>query len=519
MATLLELKNICKGFSGIPVLKNINLDVKSGEVHVLLGENGAGKSTIIKIMTGAYQKDEGDLLWEGKKVNIKKPSDAMDIGIATIYQELNLVPELPVYENIFLGRELKRKGKFSFLNRKEMINRSKNILKRLGQNIDPESLVSSLGIGQQQLIEIAKALTIDTKLIILDEPTSSLSASEAEQLLNTIMELKRQGIAIVYISHRLEELKQIGNRITILRDGSAVATRQVSETSIDTMIELMVGRALEDKFPKGNFRLGKPGFRVENLRLKGSDKAINFTANQGQILGISGLVGAGRTELLRGIFGADPIDSGAVHIFGEKMKIKSPKDSINAGMAFITEDRKGEGLVLDQSLKFNMSLASLKKFKKGLFIQNHEIIDKSDMYVRELQIRPNDIQKHARKLSGGNQQKVVIAKWLSTEAKVFFFDEPTRGIDVGAKTEVYRLINSLVADGAIVIIVSSELPEILGVCNRILVMCDGEITADLLKEEASQELIMKAATGKLTEEDLCEDQKPTKLEKMVIGGK
>ncbi|MCM3791339.1 sugar ABC transporter ATP-binding protein [Domibacillus indicus] len=519
MKELLRLKDVCKGFSGIPVLKNINLDVRAGEVHVLLGENGAGKSTIIKIMTGAYSKDEGKLFWEGQKVNINTPSDAMDLGIATIYQELNLVPELPVYENIFLGRELKVKGRFSFLNKKEMINRSKEILKRLGQNIDPEALVSTLGIGQQQLVEIAKALTIDTKLIILDEPTSSLSASEAEQLLETIMELKRQGIAIVYISHRLEELKQIGDRITILRDGKAVATRQVSETSTDTMIELMVGRALEDKFPKGNFQLGSPGLKIENLKLKGSDKPINFTAYQGQILGIAGLVGAGRTELIRGIFGADPIDAGKVHVFGKKVKIKSPKDAINAGMAFITEDRKGEGLILDQSLHFNMSLASLKKFKKGLFIQNGEVNKKSDVYVNELQIRPNDIQKHARKLSGGNQQKVVIAKWLSTEARVFFFDEPTRGIDVGAKTEVYRLINSLVADGAIVVIVSSELPEILGVCNRILVMCEGEITADLLKEEASQELIMKAATGKLTEEDLCEGEQPASLEKTGVGGK
>lgn len=495
MTELLRLENICKGFSGIPVLKNIDLEIKAGEVHVLLGENGAGKSTIIKIMTGSYIKDEGEMYWEGKKVNIQNPSDAMKLGIATIYQELNLIPELPVYENIFLGRELKRNGKYSFLNKKEMIRRSKEYLKRLGQEISPEALVSSLGVGQQQLVEIAKALTIDTKLIIMDEPTSSLSGSEAQQLLKTILELRKQGIAIVYISHRLEELKQIGDRITILRDGNAIDTLEVKETSTDKMVQLMVGRKLKDKFPKESFQLGEEGLRVENLRLKGAKNNVSFTAYQGQILGISGLVGAGRTEVARGIFGVDPVESGKVFVFGKEVKIKSPKDAIQAGLAFITENRKTEGLILDESLKNNMSIASLKNYKKGPFIQWEQIKKSSENYIRELQIRPSNTEKHARNLSGGNQQKVVIAKWLATQAKIFIFDEPTRGIDVGAKVEVYRLINSLVSDGAVVIIISSELPEILGICDRVLVMNDGEITADLLKEEVNQEVIMKAATG------------------------
>lgn len=493
--SLLSLKNICKGFSGISVLKNIDLDIEAGEVHVLLGENGAGKSTIIKIMTGAYTKDEGEMYWEGKKVEINSPSDAMDLGIATIYQELNLIPELTVYENIFLGRELKHNGKYSLLNRKEMKKKAVQYLKRLGQDISPNAKVSSLGIGQQQLVEIAKALTIDTKLIIMDEPTSSLSATEAQQLLQTIMELRKQGIAIVYISHRLEELKQIGDRITILRDGRTIDTLNVKETSTDKMIQLMVGRTLEDKYPKETFHLGKEGLRVENLRLKGSGKEISFTAYQGQILGFSGLVGAGRTELARGIFGVDPIENGKIYVFGQEVRIKSPADAIKAGLAFITEDRKSEGLILDQTLEFNMTIASLKKYKKGLFIQPDQLKKGSENYIQELQVRPGDIQKHARKLSGGNQQKVVIAKWLCTQAKIFIFDEPTRGIDVGAKVEVYRLINSLVKNGAVVIIISSELPEILGVCDRILVMSEGEITADILREEANQEKIMKAATG------------------------
>ncbi|WP_332631364.1 sugar ABC transporter ATP-binding protein [Halalkalibacter flavus] len=495
MTELLRLENVCKGFSGIPVLKNIDLDVKAGEVHVLLGENGAGKSTMIKIMTGSYSKDEGDMYWEGQKVNIQGPSDAMNLGIATIYQELNLIPELPVYENIFLGREIKKNGKFSLLNKREMIERAATYLKRLGQDFSPEVLVSSLGVGQQQLVEIAKAFTVDTKLIIMDEPTSSLSASESEQLLKTIMELRSQGIAIVYISHRLEELKRIGDRITILRDGNTIDTLNVKETSTDKMVELMVGRKLEDKFPKGEFKLGEEGLRIENLRLKGSEEELNFTAYQGQILGISGLVGAGRTELARSIFGVDPIETGKIHVFGKETLIKSPKDAIRAGLAFITENRKTEGLILDDSIKNNMSIASLKKYKRGPFIHWEKIKQSTEDYTRELQIRPGNIEKHARKLSGGNQQKVVIAKWLATKARVFIFDEPTRGIDVGAKVEVYRLINSLVSDGAVVIIISSELPEILGICDRVLVMSEGKITADLLREEASQELIMKAATG------------------------
>lgn len=492
---LLELKNIYKGFFGIKVLKSIDLDIKPAEVHVLLGENGAGKSTLIKIMTGAYSKDEGEIYWEGKKVEINGPSDAMNLGIATIYQELNLIPELTVYENMFLGREIKSNGRFSLLNRREMKKKAVECLKLVGQDISPDQKVSLLGIGKQQLVEIAKALTMNAKLIIMDEPTASLSESEVEQLLQTVEELRKRGIAIVYISHKLEELKRIGDRITILRDGSKVETLPVKEVSTDQMIKLMVGRDLDEKYPKENFMLGDEGLRVEKLRLKGSKNEISFTAYQGQILGISGLVGAGRTEVARGIFGVDPIESGKVYVFGQETNIKSPKDAINAGLAFITEDRKSEGLILDQSLEFNMTIASLERFKKGLLIEPAQMKKKAENYIKGLQVRPGDIGKHARKLSGGNQQKVVIAKWLATEAKVFIFDEPTRGIDVGAKVEVYRLINSLVQNGAVVIIISSELPELLGICDRILVMNEGEITADLLREEADQEKIMKAATG------------------------
>lgn len=493
--SLLELRHIQKGFSGIPVLKNVSLDIEPGEVHVLLGENGAGKSTLIKIMTGAYSKDEGEIYWENQKIEIQSPVDAMNLGIATIYQELNLIPQLSVYENIFLGREIRKGPPFRFLDHQEMKRKAKEYLQRLGQDIPVEELVCNLGIGKQQLVEIAKAFTINAKMIILDEPTSSLSASEAAQLLETIMELRKQGIAIVYISHRLEELKQIGDRITILRDGAKIATLPVKETSTDEMIQYMVGRNLDQKYPKEQFQLGAEGFRVEGICLQGSEKEVSFAAYQGQILGIAGLVGAGRTEIARGIFGVDPVKSGKVYVEGKEVRIQSPQDAIAAGLAFITEDRKAEGLILDQTLEFNMTIASLKNFRKGSLLQLEQLTQIAKEYITELQVKPGDVQKHARKLSGGNQQKVVIAKWLSTHAKVFIFDEPTRGIDVGAKVEVYRLLNTLVRNGAIVIVISSELPEILGICDRILVMHEGQITADILRDHATQEGIMKAATG------------------------
>ena len=493
---LLKLTNINKSFGNIHVLKDISLEIEAGKVHVLLGENGAGKSTLIKILTGAYTKDSGDMHWNAEKIDVKSPQDAMDIGISPIYQELNLIPELTVYENIFLGNEIKkRKNGFLYLDRKEMRRKSKEFLTLLGQDISPDAKISSLGIGKQQLVEIAKAFTVNAKLIIMDEPTSSLSESESDQLLQTIMELRKQGIAIIYISHRLEEIVRIGDTVSILRDGRKIETLQVKDTSTEEMIQLMVGRDLDEQFPKVQFEKGKEGLRVEQMKLKDSPHTISFSAYEGEILGISGLVGAGRTELARGIFGVDKIDSGEVFVFGEKVNIKSPKDAIQAGLAFITEDRKGEGLILEQDLEFNMTLASLKRFKKKPFLQKKVMNKTAQDYITELQVRPGNMDQHALYLSGGNQQKVVIAKWLCTQARVFIFDEPTRGIDVGAKVEVYRLLNELVTSGAIVIMISSELPEILGVCDRVLVIHEGKLAADMAIEDTNQEKIMKAATG------------------------
>lgn len=495
MKTILKMKDVSKSFSGVQVLHNINLDVEMGEVHVLLGENGAGKSTIIKILTGAYTKDTGQVHWEGKTLSVSKPKDAIDAGIATIYQELNLIPQLSIMENIFLGHEMKKGSKYSLLDRAKMKEEARTLMNRLGQKVDTDELVGNLGVGQQQLVEIAKALSLNAKLIIMDEPTSSLSAQEAEQLLTTVETLRAQGMTFIYISHRLEEIKRIGDRITILRDGTKVKTVDVATTSIDEMISLMVGRTLDNKFPKKEFVRGKEGFKIQGFKLRPESNPIDFTAYQGEILGFSGLVGSGRTELVRGIFGADSIADGKVFVFGEEEKIKSPRDAIRAGIAFITEDRKEEGLFLDQSLIFNKTIAKLQKVKNNGLINPKKQKEVADQYVKDLKIRPDNINLLARNLSGGNQQKVVIAKWLFTGAKVFIFDEPTRGIDVGAKVEVYNLINNLVEAGACVIIISSELPEILGMCDRILVMHEGSITGDLRREEADQEIIMKAATG------------------------
>lgn len=492
---ILQMENISKSFSGVQVLKDISLDVEAGEVHVLLGENGAGKSTIIKILTGAYTKDVGRVVWKGETLEVSKPQDAIDVGIGTIYQELNLVPELSVMENIFLGHEIKKGGSLSLLDRSEMRKQSRKLLERLGVVVSPDELVGSLGVGQQQLVEIAKALSMNVDLLIMDEPTSSLSEREAEQLLKTISNLQKEGMSFIYISHRLEEIKRISDRITVLRDGEKIKTVKTKETSIDEMIALMVGRSLDNKFPKVQFEKGDAILEVQNLQLNEKSPVIDFTAYRGEILGIAGLVGAGRTEIVRAIFGADTKHSGKIILDGQEIKIQTPIDAIRAGIAFITENRKEEGLFLDQDLVFNKTIANLDKVKNKGLINPKRQHDISTKYVKELEIRPNNVKLMARNLSGGNQQKVVIAKWLNTDAKLFIFDEPTRGIDVGAKVEVYNLMNYLVENGAGVIIISSELPEVLGVSDRILVMCEGEITADLNIRDADQEVIMKAATG------------------------
>lgn len=496
MKKLLELRNISKYFPGVKALEGIDLDIYPGEIHGIIGENGAGKSTLIKILTGAHNNDEGKIFIEGEEVKIHGPRDAMNYGITAIYQELNTIPHLTVAENVYLGRELKTSEKRGFLKIKEMREKSKALLNDLGQDIDTSLIVSKLGIGKQQMVEIAKALSINTKILIMDEPTASLTDREVKELLRTVKELKAKGISVIYISHRLEEVMEICDTITVMRDGKKIETRHRSEVdSIDTLIKLMVGRSLEQQYPKIKVQIGEEALRVENLTKEGVFKNINFNVHKGEIVAVAGLVGAGRTEVMRTIFGVDSYDYGDIYISGNKVNIKCPRDAMNLGIAFLTEDRKGQGLILDQDINYNVNISSLDKMKKRVLLNITNMKDRAINNIKQLNIKPQKQDFIVGQLSGGNQQKVVIGKWLNTNASIFIIDEPTRGIDVGSKVEVYNVLNELIKKGSAVIMVSSELPEVLGISDRIFVMHEGEMKAEINIEEASQENIMHAATG------------------------
>lgn len=492
----IELKGVSKIFPGVIAIDNIDLDVCPGEILGLVGENGAGKSTLIKLLTGAHRHDLGQVLVEGKEVYIHGPKEAMSLGITAIYQELNIVKYLSVAENVYLGRELRNKG-IPLINVKEMREKSAEILSELGQKIDPKLTISKLGMGQQQMVEIAKALSVKTKLLIMDEPTSSLSSKEVKELLRTIKELKQKGIAVIFISHRLDEIMEVCDRVTVMRDGKKVKTLTIQEVTREGLIRLMVGRDLANQFPKVASKIGEEALRIENYTIDNVFDNVSFKVHRGEILGLSGLVGAGRTEVARAIFGIDMKNKGTTYIYGKKVNIKSPKDAMSLGLAFLTEDRKGQGLVLDNTMAFNMNLASLNKCKTGMLLDPKKLREKTIENIKRLNINPPSDTFVVRKLSGGNQQKVVIAKWLNTHANIFIFDEPTRGIDVGAKVEVYNVMNELVMNGAAVIMISSELPEILGMSDHIIVMHEGKVTGEFKMNDANQENIMKAAAGGL----------------------
>lgn len=492
----IELKGVSKIFPGVIALDKITMDVYPGEILGLVGENGAGKSTLIKLLTGAHRHDLGQILVQGKEIDIKDPKHAMNLGITAIYQELNIVEELSVAENVYLGRELKNKG-IPLTNIKEMRRKAAEILRGLGQEIDPKLIISKLGMGQQQMVEIAKALSVQTKLLIMDEPTSSLSSKEVKELLRTIKELKQNGIAVIFISHRLDEIMEVCDRVTVMRDGKIVKTLPIQEINVEILIRLMVGRNLENQFPKVASKIGEEALRIENYTSSNVFSNVSFNVHKGEILGLSGLVGAGRTEVARAIFGVDKKNKGITYINGKKLNIKSPKDAMAHGIAFLTEDRKGQGLVLDNTVAFNMNIASLDKCKSGMLLDPKKLKEKTLENIEKLGIKPPSDTFMVRKLSGGNQQKVVIGKWLNTQANIFIFDEPTRGIDVGAKVEVYNVINELVSKGAAVIMISSELPEILGMSDRIVVMHEGKVTGEFSIQNANQENIMKAASGGL----------------------
>ncbi len=491
---VVELRNATKRFPGVVALKNMQLAVKPGEILGLIGENGAGKSTLIKVLTGVHKADEGEIYVNGEKKEFNNPNDSAAAGIACVYQELNIEKLLSVTDNIFINK-WQKKG--MLLDYDAMNKKAKEVMASLGQDVDPTKQAGTFGMGVQQMIEIAKAVLIDAKMIIMDEPTSSLGEKEVEQLMKTCRELKSRGIGIVFVSHKLEELFELCDRVTVIRDGEYIDTRDIKDWNNDSLITAMVGRTLENQFPKEFGVKGGAALRVEHLEEGGVLRDVSFEAYRGQILGFAGLVGAGRTETMRAIFGADPLDGGKIFIDGKEVKIKSPRDAIAHGIAFLTEDRKGQGLVLMQTIRTNLILSSFKKHSKGIFLDEKKIEETGQGHIQSLRIKTPSIDEIVGQLSGGNQQKVVIGKWVNTDAEIFIFDEPTRGIDVGAKVEVYNVMNSLVKAGKCVIMISSEMPEILGMSDRVIVMRGGRVMADVERDSKhfNQEDLMKAAWG------------------------
>jgi ABC-type sugar transport system ATPase subunit len=496
-APLLEMRGIVKSFPGVQALRGVNLDLAAGEVLALLGENGAGKSTLMKVLGGAHRPDAGMLRLDGRPIAFRSPQEARAAGIAVIHQEFNLVPGLTAVENIFLGQERARAG---FVNRAAERRRATELFRRLGATIDLDVPCSRLPTAAQQLVEIAKALAFDARLIVMDEPTAALSDAEAGRLFEIVRDLKARGIAVVYISHRLDEIFALADRVVVLRDGRHVGTRPREGLGRQELIELMVGRELAEEYPRREVEPGPVRLSVSRLSRGRAVRDVSFAVRAGEILALAGLVGAGRTETLRLVFGADPRDSGEILLDGRPLEIRSPRDAIAAGIGLLTEDRKLQGLVLGRSVRENFSLPNLARFSRpgfrGLmgFMDGRREREAFGRHVAALRIKVPHQDEAARNLSGGNQQKVVLAKWLERDCEVLFFDEPTRGIDVGARHEIYQLMNDLVARGKAIVMVSSDLPEVLGMADRILVMHDGRITGELdNRRGCTQEDVMRLA--------------------------
>jgi len=493
-AEVLRLERIVKEFPGVKALDNVTFDLQAGEVHVLLGENGAGKSTLMKVLVGVYHPEAGQILLKGQKVRMENPRQAQKQGIAIIYQEFNLVPYLTVAQNIFLGRE--PRTRLGLVNQSRLQSESRRVLDFLKIDLDVNAPVYTLGVAQQQLVEVAKALSLEADILVMDEPTATLSEHEIGQLFATIKTLKAHGVSIIYISHRLQEIKIIGDRVTVLRDGRTVGTRFVAETELETLIQMMVGREIVKKrMRKTCTALPEEALRVSHLNRGKILRDINLTVRQGEIVGLAGLVGSGRTELARAVYGIDRIDSGEIQIMGKRIHHPSPKQCIRQEMGFLPENRKEDGLALILPLKDNIIQASLRKlFPSGILNLTRER-DIAKHYVRELAMAAPDVARMAKFLSGGTQQKVVLAKWLCTQSKMLIFDEPTRGIDVGAKDEIHSLMNGLAAKGVGILMISSELPEILTLSDRIYVMREGAIVQELGASVTTQEEIIGFAAG------------------------
>lgn len=498
---VLELRNVSKRFPGVVALDDVSFDLRAGEVHVLVGENGAGKSTLVKLLSGIYQPDEGQLLLDGQPIHLASPHAAQQHGISTVHQELNLVPHLDVGRNIFLGREPIR-GRGGLIDFSELYRESRRQLESLGIEIDPRTKVRRLGVALQQMTEIAKALAANARVLILDEPTAAITAEETEQLFRIVDRLRAQGTAIVLISHHLEDVARAGDRVTVFRDGKWVVTLPVEQAPPRALIRLMVGRDLTQQYPKESFPTGPIALRVTGLSRHGVLHDVSFEVRRGEIVGLAGLVGAGRSEVARAIFGVDRIDAGTIEIDGHPVTIGNPNTAIKRRIALLPEDRKQQGLVLLLSVSDNVVLAAPDRLSAPAGMAPPAArIRAARRFIDSLRIKTPSARQRVINLSGGNQQKVVLAKWLLTEADIFIFDEPTRGIDVGAKVEVYRLMNELLAKGAAIIMISSELPEVLGMSDRILVMRGGRIVAELDRSEANQEVIMTHAAAPIETEE------------------
>lgn len=491
---LIRMEGINKSFSGVKVLDNCRFDLKSGEVHALVGENGAGKSTLIKILTGVYTKDSGSITLKGKEVEILNPRAAQNHGISVIHQELNLMLHLTAAQNIFFGREVFQKNKI-FLDDNTINQKTKELFEILNMAIEPTIKVGELTVAKQQMVEIAKALSFDSEILIMDEPTASLTDNEIDDLFRVIRKLKNKGVGIIYISHRLEELKKIADRITVMRDGCYINTVRTEDVTIDSIISMMIGREIYITSPKIVKTSDAPVvLEVRNLNRGKMVKNVSFVLKKGEILGFAGLMGAGRTEVARAIFGADAPESGEILVNGKSVKIKSPNDAVKKGIGYLSEDRKRYGLALGMDVETNIAMASFKKFTNVLgFVNIRKLRNNAEKYIKNLKIRASGVNQKVKNLSGGNQQKVVIAKWLTRNSNILIFDEPTRGIDVGTKSEIYKLLNELAAQGKAIIVISSELPEILRISDRVMVMCEGRITGELEGKDITQEKIMKYA--------------------------